>query len=58
MIIGSHKVIIDTQKNSEEIYDLDTDPSETKNLVDELGDRAATELRLTRSFFETHARPK
>jgi arylsulfatase A-like enzyme len=50
------KVILDWQKGTEELYDLTRDPSETKNLCDELGPACAARVDVLRAFFLEHAR--
>lgn len=54
LVLGNHKVIVDRQKGSEEIYDLASDPKETRNLVETLGDSGAAELDTLRAFFDAH----
>lgn len=54
LVLGHHKVIVDSQKGSEEIYDLGADPKETRNLVETLGDSGAAELNTLRAFFDAH----
>ena len=56
MVLGSRKLVIDSQKATREIFDLATDPKETKNLVDELGSEGQAQLALMQGFFEAHAR--
>jgi arylsulfatase A-like enzyme len=57
LILGSLKVILDREKGREEVYDLESDPGETRNLADSLDDEGRNALALTRLFFETHALP-
>ncbi len=57
MVFGKMKAIIDSEKGREELYDLESDPKETKNLADSLDDEGKNLLALTRLFFETHALP-
>jgi hypothetical protein len=57
LILGSRKVILDREKGREELYDLESDPGEMKNLADSLDDEGRNALALTRLFFETHALP-
>jgi arylsulfatase A-like enzyme len=54
-VAGANKVIVDRQKGTEEIYDLGTDPGETRNLVDTLGASGEAQLDTLRAFFEAHA---
>ncbi|MBK8256942.1 MAG: sulfatase [Polyangiaceae bacterium] len=56
LIVGNHKVVIDREKGTEEIFDLTVDPEETNNLVESLGPQGEKELALLRAFFKTHAR--
>jgi arylsulfatase A-like enzyme len=50
------KAILDWKKGTEEIYDLERDPNETKNLCDELGPACAERLDVLRAFFLVHGR--
>jgi hypothetical protein len=50
------KVILDWKKGTEEIYDLERDPAETRNLCDELGPACAERLDVLRAFFLVHGR--
>ena len=43
LMLGSRKVIVDSEKGSREIYDLAKDPQETHNLVDDFGRRRAAQ---------------
>ena len=56
LVLGNRKLVIDTQKGSEEIYDLAKDPEEAKNLFDELGEHGQDEIEILRSFFAAHER--
>ncbi|HTJ84937.1 MAG TPA: hypothetical protein VL400_24635, partial [Polyangiaceae bacterium] len=55
MVLGSRKIILDTDHGREEIYDLDRDPNEKDNLADDLGAEGAAQIELVRAFFEAHA---
>lgn len=50
------KAILDWKKGTEEIYDLERDPAETRNLCDELGPACAERLDVLRAFFLVHGR--
>jgi len=48
------KAIVDLQRRTEEVYDLDADPGETRNLLDEPGSRAGEYLDRLQLFFQVH----
>jgi arylsulfatase A-like enzyme len=48
------KAIIDLQRRTEEVYDLDADPGETRNLLDEPGSHADEYLDRLLLFFHVH----
>ncbi len=48
------KTIVDLTRNTQEVYDLDSDPGETRNLVDVDSGRAGRDLRTLRAFFDAH----
>jgi hypothetical protein len=54
ILLGRIKVIQNDYKGSEEIYDLSTDPGETHNLFDSMGDTAADRMSVLQTFFEAH----
>ncbi len=58
LFMGSRKIILDTDHGREEIYDLSTDPNETKNLADDLGEEGDRATALARAFFAAHALDK
>ncbi len=48
------KVIVDTRRNTIELYDLTVDPGEQTNLADDHPERLAEPLSRLRRFFEVH----
>jgi len=48
------KAIVDLQRRTEEVYDLDADPGETRNLLDEPGSDADEYLDRLQLFFRSH----
>jgi arylsulfatase A-like enzyme len=49
------KAIHKWQKNTEEIYDLEEDPAERRNLRDKLGEEGDRRMALLRKYFRVHA---
>jgi hypothetical protein len=58
LFVGDRKVILDTDHGREEIYELPSDPKETKNLADDLGEEGDRLVALARAFFAAHALEK
>ncbi len=54
-VVGNRKIVVDTEKGLRQIFDLSTDPSETKNLLESLGPQGEAAIDLMEGFFEAHA---
>ncbi len=54
LVLGKYKVIDDRRKNTVEIYDLESDPDEARNLHGTLGGEDDAMVETVRSFFRTH----
>ena len=57
LVLGDTKVIVDSSRGREEIYDLAADPEEAVNLADSLGAEGQNLLALVELFFDTHQSP-
>jgi arylsulfatase A-like enzyme len=57
LVLGDTKVIVDSSRGREEIYDLAADPEEAVNLADSLGAEGQNLLALVELFFNTHQSP-
>lgn len=54
LLQNRYKIILDDQVNTEEVYDLQTDPSEERNLIARSEVDAASWVSLARQFFDAH----
>jgi hypothetical protein len=56
MLFGRKKLIRDLRKRTVELYDLDSDPNEEKNIYDQSGADGRRQRALLDSFFRVHKR--
>jgi hypothetical protein len=55
LYFGRRKAIVASLKGTLELYDLATDPNETRNLIDDAGPEGEAQIQLLRVFFDAHA---
>ncbi len=54
LVAEEHKVIFDTRSGGVEVYDLQADPGELKNIYDPADEESTNLLTRLRTFFDTH----
>lgn len=54
LLQNRYKIVLDDQVNTEEVYDLQTDPKEERNLIAHSEVDAASWVSLARQFFDAH----